>query len=303
MATSKRHSAPLVAAALAVAVVLLFVDAPLSYADECPAGGQHDFDVTIVTPVTDDADGLEYLVCSKCGESRYRTVPATGHQWSDWYVDTPATCTTEGIEARVCTKHPDNVHYEYRLTPPLSPTGEHQYVETSRIEPTCTESGMAAYACSLCGDSYSEVLPAQGHDWGAWETVRESTETEQGLERRVCLRCGEAEERDLPLAEQVVRDEPIEPERPTSEPAPSLPEETPWYATEFFTAGPTREDAVIVGSGFVVCAVVGLLSVSLGAQVMWLRRKQAESRRTKGARYAAEHAAIEPVSAEEGEAL
>ncbi|WP_147272885.1 hypothetical protein [Gordonibacter sp. 28C] len=299
MMKRKRHRAPAAVAVLVAAAVLLLVGVPSGYADECPAGGQHDYEITVVMPVTDDADGLEYLVCSKCGDSFYRTVPATGHEWSDWYVDAPATCTSEGVEARVCAKHPDNVHYEYRIIPPLSPTGEHQFVETSRLEPSCTEDGMAMYVCSICGESHGEVLPALGHDWGGWETVRESTEVEPGLERRMCRCCGETEERVLPL---LVQGDARKPDEPGDSAPPSSDEggKTPWYATDFFTAGPTRADAVIVGSGFLICAVVGWLSVPLVMQVVWLRRKQAEVRRTKGARYAAEHAVVEVVRPDEG---
>lgn len=271
----------------------------MGYADECPAGGQHDYEITVVVPVTDDADGLESLVCGKCGDSLYRTVQATGHEWSEWYVDAPATCTSEGVEARVCAKHPQNVHYEYRTIPPLSPNGEHRFIEASRADPTCTEDGAAAYACSVCGESRSEVLPALGHDWSDWEAAREPTETEPGIERRTCRRCGETEERETPLLAQVDARKPDEP----GEPAPPPSDEggkTPWYATEFFTAGPTRADAVIVGSGLFVCAVVGALSVPLAMQAAWLRRKQAEVRRTQGARYAAEHAVVGVVRPGEG---
>lgn len=287
---------------LVAIAALLLTGVTRGYADDCPGGGPHDYEITVVAPVTDDADGLEYLVCSKCGDSFYRTVPATGHEWSAWYVDTPATCTSEGIEARVCAKHPQNVHYEYRIIPPLSPNGEHQFVEVSRADPTCTEDGMVLYACSMCGESHSEVLPALGHDWGDWETARESTEAEPGVERRTCRRCGETEERETPLLVQVDAPKPDEPADSAS-PPPDEGGKTPWYATEFFTAGPTRADAVIVGSGLFVCAVVGGLSVPLAMQVAWLRRKQAEVRRTQGARYAAEHAVVDVVRpSEEGEA-
>ncbi|MBX9033489.1 hypothetical protein [Gordonibacter massiliensis (ex Traore et al. 2017)] len=287
---------------LVAIAALLLAGVTRGYADDCPAGGPHDYEITVVVPVTDDADGLEYLVCSKCGDSFYRTVPATGHKWSAWYVDTPATCTSEGVEARVCAKHPQNVHYEYRTIPPLSPSGEHRFIEVSRADPACTEDGMVLYACSICGESHSEVLPALGHDWGDWETARESTEAEPGVERRACGRCGATEERETPPLAQVDAPKPDEP----ADSAPPPPDEggkTPWYATEFFTAGPTRTDAVIVGYGLVVCVVVGGLSVPLAMQVAWLRRKQAEVRRTQGARYAAEHAVVDVVRpSEEGEA-
>ena len=40
----------------------------------------------------------------------------------------------------------------------------HSYV-THMIDPTCTREGATAYTCKVCGDSYSEAIPALGHDW------------------------------------------------------------------------------------------------------------------------------------------
>ncbi len=40
---------------------------------------------------------------------------------------------------------------------------EHSFMETSRIEPTCTKNGVILSACSVCGEETSEKLPATGH--------------------------------------------------------------------------------------------------------------------------------------------
>ncbi len=39
---------------------------------------------------------------------------------------------------------------------------QHAYTAETKA-PTCTEQGNTVYTCSLCGDSYSEILPAAGH--------------------------------------------------------------------------------------------------------------------------------------------
>ena len=72
-------------------------------------------------------------------------------------------------------------------------TGEHihEYAQVEVVGPTCTERGYTEVFCIICGDSYidpAEYVDALGHDWGPWETVREATETEDGLRRRVCRR-------------------------------------------------------------------------------------------------------------------
>lgn len=62
----------------------------------------------------------------------------------------------------------------------------HDYRETGRVEPTCTEDGYIEYACD-CGDTYQETLPAPGHTWGEW------TPTEDGRQVRYCQICGAEE--------------------------------------------------------------------------------------------------------------
>ena len=60
---------------------------------------------------------------------------------------------------------------------------EHDYHETYRVDPTCTEDGYIEYTCD-CGDSYTDPLPATGHSWGEW------TPAGDGEEVRSCGVCG-----------------------------------------------------------------------------------------------------------------
>ena len=59
-----------------------------------------------VEPTCTTAGNTADSVCSVCGEilSRYRIVPALGHEIGSWYVDVPATATTTGILKRVCSR-------------------------------------------------------------------------------------------------------------------------------------------------------------------------------------------------------
>ena len=69
-------------------------------------------------------------------------------------------------------------------------------------DPTCTEQGYTTHTCEKCGNSYVDTYTdALGHDFGEWETVKEATEEETGLEKRSCKRCGEEETRDIPKKE------------------------------------------------------------------------------------------------------
>ena len=60
---------------------------------------------------------------------------------------------------------------------------EHDYHETHRVDPTCTEDGYIEYTCD-CGDSYTDPLPATGHSWGEWMPAGD------GEEVRYCGVCG-----------------------------------------------------------------------------------------------------------------
>lgn len=55
-------------------------------------------------------------------------------------------------------------------------THKHNYVETITKEPTCTEKGEKTYTCD-CGDTYTEEIPAKGHNY----------------ENGECTDCGEKE--------------------------------------------------------------------------------------------------------------
>ena len=78
----------------------------------------------------------------------------------------------------------------------------HEYGRVEVVGPTCTERGYTEVFCIICGDSYiepGEYVDALGHDWGPWETVREATETQDGLKRRVCRRdASHVEEERIP---------------------------------------------------------------------------------------------------------
>lgn len=64
----------------------------------------------------------------------------------------------------------------------------HNYVEKSRKEATCTETGVIYKACS-CGDTMEEKLPLKDHTWGDWEVTKPATETEAGIMERSCTVC------------------------------------------------------------------------------------------------------------------
>ena len=75
------------------------------------------------------------------------------------------------------------------------PTCDHDWVETGRIEPTCTTAGKITYTCSICTESKEEDIDALGHIWGDWTVTTPATCEAAGEETRVCDRCKETDTR------------------------------------------------------------------------------------------------------------
>ena len=66
----------------------------------------------------------------------------------------------------------------------------HDYVATETVDATCTEDGYVVYTCSICGDTYTEVLDALGHDYVA--VVTDPTCEEGGYTTYTCSRCDDS---------------------------------------------------------------------------------------------------------------
>ena len=76
----------------------------------------------------------------------------------------------------------------------------HTVVEDARISATCTKAGKTAGShCSVCGTVFKEQeeIPATGHAFGEWETVKSSTCEDNGSQKRVCKTCGYTETKDV----------------------------------------------------------------------------------------------------------
>ncbi len=69
-------------------------------------------------------------------------------------------------------------------------------------EPDCIGKGVKTYTCTGCGDTYTEEIPALGHDWpdtNSYTVVTSATCTVQGKGRRYCKHgCGWYFEVDIP---------------------------------------------------------------------------------------------------------
>ena len=70
------------------------------------------------------------------------------------------------------------------------PAQSHDYRQTASTAATCTEAGSVTYTCADCGDSYTETVPALGHNYAAADDAGDTIYT--------CTRCGEQHSEILP---------------------------------------------------------------------------------------------------------
>ena len=67
---------------------------------------------------------------------------------------------------------------------------DHDYIVSSSVSPTCTESGIIKKTCTRCGEQIVEEIPAQGHKWNTEYSVdTEPSCTESGSQSIHCTIC------------------------------------------------------------------------------------------------------------------
>ncbi|MCR4710054.1 MAG: hypothetical protein K5653_07355 [Clostridiales bacterium] len=125
-----------------------------------------------------------YDTCSRCDYTTYTEIPALGHDIKHHEAKDP-TCEDVGWEAYdACSR------CDYTTYVEIPATG-HTPVTDPAVAPTCEGTGLTEGShCSVCGKVIveQETIAALGHDWGEWVVINEATTTEEGLERRTCLR-------------------------------------------------------------------------------------------------------------------
>ncbi|MBR6741030.1 MAG: leucine-rich repeat domain-containing protein [Clostridia bacterium] len=132
-------------------------------------------------------DGVEEGVCSVCGETVERIVPATDEHLSVYYaVLTKPTCVSEGVGCFDCSDCGKRISEES-----IPATGEHNYDYVVVAEATCTAEGSARYECTACGDILETlVISKKSHDYE--DTTVDPVGAEAGYTLHTCRRCGQS---------------------------------------------------------------------------------------------------------------
>lgn len=157
------------------------------YSDNDTAALGHSYIGRTISPTCEDGGYTEYT-CSRCGDNYTdnRTQPL-GHNF----------ITT--IEEVTCTQ-PARTVYTCQICGYVRSenTGEypkgHSYTSSVITSATCTTNGERLYHCDNCGDEYTAVIPATGHNYAISDTV-----SKDGITTRTytCTACGDSYTQEL----------------------------------------------------------------------------------------------------------
>ena len=138
--------------------------------------------------------GSETSVCPEagCGKTFTREIPALGHSWDNGKVTKEPTETETGVKTFTCTRCGETRTETMPVIPHV-----HSYKDVVTA-PTCTEKGYTTHTCA-CGDSYVDTYTdALGHAWDNGKVTKPATETEDGVKTFACTRCGETKTETIP---------------------------------------------------------------------------------------------------------
>ena len=74
----------------------------------------------------------------------------------------------------------------------------HLYEVSIKKVATCIETGEKLLACKFCSESHIEEIPATGHSWCNWKETKAASVSEEGLQQRICSKCGKVESKNIP---------------------------------------------------------------------------------------------------------
>lgn len=205
--------------------------------------------------------GVKTYTCSVCMGTKTESVAKTiEHKYTSW------TMVDEENHMHVCSL----CGVEEAQTHDWKPS---QILK----QPTCTQEGTQIYTCTICQGSKEMTIPATGHSWqnatcetaktcascgqseggplnhsfSEWTQIKAPTDTETGMEERVCSVCGQKEQHETPKLD----------------PTPTEPQ----------TTKPTKEPNDDDGNATIiiaVCAAIGGLGIGGAAVLIVLKKKK-----------------------------
>ncbi len=133
--------------------------------------------------------------CTVCGKKvgSGTTIPANGHDYAEWVTVVEPKCEEQGVKSRICKV------CQHTEIGKIDATG-HDWDENFTIDqaPTCTVEGSKSIHCKKC-DAKKDVttIPANGHDYGEWQTIVAPKCQDKGMKVRTCKVCQHTEMVDV----------------------------------------------------------------------------------------------------------
>ena len=137
--------------------------------------------------------GSKEMICEVCGSFSEAIIPAKGHAWSnDPTIDKEATCVEAGAQSIHCERCDNTKNSE------TIPALGHEWNDKATVDKpaTCTDAGAESIHCARCDiikDKSERSIPATGHNYGSWITMKVSTELDAGQQSHTCSTCGATE--------------------------------------------------------------------------------------------------------------
>ena len=110
------------------------------------------------TAPTETEEGCLKRYCGDCGTEDVKTLDALDVQNAEYdsIIHNVNNCENGGTVVFSITVDEQVFQFELTFEP-----ADHSYEVTSTIDPTCTEAGYTRYTCSVCGNSYDDVVAAR----------------------------------------------------------------------------------------------------------------------------------------------
>ena len=150
----------------------------------------HEYYSEITKQPTCSEKGERTYKCDICGDIYTEDIAKTEHDYEDTVVK--PTCTERGYTEHICKVCADSYKDDY--TPALG----HDHISQITKQVACETDGEKTFTCTRCGDTYTESIPATGHN--DIVTVVEPTCTADGYTEHKCKDCGRVVRSDVTKA-------------------------------------------------------------------------------------------------------
>lgn len=150
----------------------------------------HEYYSEITKQPTCSEKGERTYKCDICGDIYTEDIAKAEHDYEDTVVK--PTCTERGYTEHICKVCADSYKDDY--TTALG----HDHISQITKQMTCETDGEKTFTCTRCGDTYTEAIPATGHN--DIVTVVEPTCTADGYTEHKCKDCGRVVRSDVTKA-------------------------------------------------------------------------------------------------------